>query len=56
MNCPTGKEPFDCKGDALLAASRHTKAPKRNGGSAKKYKLRAYKCECGNWHLTKRVR
>jgi len=53
----TGKDRYPAKSDAVVAASRIERPPKRKGGRAWPYKLRAYKCSmCGDWHLTKRER
>lgn len=53
----TGKDRHQSKSDAVVAASRIVRQPKRKGGRDKPYRLRAYKCPlCGDWHLTKRVR
>lgn len=53
----TGKDRHPSKGDAIVAASRITRPPKRKGERDRPYKLRAYRCSlCGDWHLTKRER
>ena len=54
--CPTGKEAYGSKSEALVVASRIVKRPRRKGGDDRPYKMRVYRCDCGQWHLTKRVR
>lgn len=56
MICTGEKISYDSKSDALVGASRLLRKPKRKGGDNRPFAYRAYRCSCGKWHLTKRVR